>query len=284
MVVPDSMCPQPPPAQRQYCNILDCPVRWEVSAWSKCSKLVEYQFSYLHSLQFALFVVFFHRSCGAGIKERRVECKQIMAKDHTVERRDELCPSIKPVNQKPCNTKPCAPEDQRPSIAASNTTYIQHDPKKTKVTLKIGGAATVFLGTQIKIKCPVKRYFEIQIFTFIYHKIDDGTRTYFCFRYNRTKIRWTKNSKFLGKTKNIKLSKKGALRILDVAYRDVGVYACHAGLSVAKLKLKVKPKPGDRDPTPADYESIEDDEEIISNSSNNSNNTEIEGKVIRAIE
>lgn len=84
-----------------------------------------------------------------------------MAKDHTVERRDELCPSIKPVNQKPCNTKPCAPEDQRPSIAASNTTYIQHDPKKTKVTLKIGGAATVFLGTQIKIKCPVKRYFEI---------------------------------------------------------------------------------------------------------------------------
>lgn len=40
MVVPDSMCPQPPPSQRQYCNILDCPVRWEVSAWSKCNKYV----------------------------------------------------------------------------------------------------------------------------------------------------------------------------------------------------------------------------------------------------
>lgn len=26
-----------------------------------------------------------------------------------------------------------------------------------QVTLKIGGAATVFFGTQVKIKCPVKR-------------------------------------------------------------------------------------------------------------------------------
>lgn len=80
-----------------------------------------------------------------------------MAQEHKVERRPELCPSIKPQSKKPCNTKPCAPEDQRPPIAVSNTTYIQHDPKKGKVTLKIGGAATVFFGTQIKIKCPVKR-------------------------------------------------------------------------------------------------------------------------------
>lgn len=99
----------------------------------------------------------FHRACGGGIKTRRVECKQIMAQEHKVERSDELCPSIKPTATKSCNTKPCAPDDQQPPIASSNTTYIQHDPKKTKVTLKIGGAATVFHGTQIKIKCPVKR-------------------------------------------------------------------------------------------------------------------------------
>lgn len=67
------------------------------------------------------------------MKERRVECKQIMAQEHKVERRPELCPSIKPQEKKPCNTKPCAPEDQRPPIAASNSTYIQHDPKKNKV-------------------------------------------------------------------------------------------------------------------------------------------------------
>ena len=80
-------------------------------------------------------------------------------------------------------------------------------------------------------------------------------------RFNRTKIRWSKNSKFLKKTRNVKLSKKGALRILDVTYRDSGVYACHAGLSMSELRLKVKPKPGDREATPADYESIEEEEE-----------------------
>lgn len=197
MTVPNNMCPQPPPPDRQYCNVLDCPVRWEVSEWSKCSK-----------------------SCGSGIKDRRVECKQIMAQEHKVERPVAMCPSVKPPDKKPCNTKPCAPEEQRPPIALSNTTYIQHDPKKNKVTLKIGGAATVFFGTQIKIKCPVKRY-------------------------NRTKIRWSKDQEFLGKTKKFKVSKKGALRILEVSFRDSGVYTCHAGLSKADLKLTVKGKPGE---------------------------------------
>lgn len=56
-----------------------------------------------------------------------------MAQEHTVERRPELCPSIKPQTRKPCNTKACAPEDQRPPIASSNSTYIQHDPKKPTV-------------------------------------------------------------------------------------------------------------------------------------------------------
>lgn len=59
---------------------------------------------------------------------------------------------------------------------------------------------------------------------------------------------------FLTKTKTIKISKKGALRVLDVTYRDAGIYACHAGLSSAELKLTVKPKPGDPPPTAEDYE------------------------------
>lgn len=132
----------------------------------KVNSLIHYytfQFVFRQPWMFLIFFLFpyfltiYYRACGGGIKERKVECKQIMAQEHKVERRDELCPSLKPVAQKPCNTKPCEPEDQHPSIASSNTTYIQHDPKKTKVTLKIGGAATVFLGTQIKIKCPIKR-------------------------------------------------------------------------------------------------------------------------------
>lgn len=198
MVVPNSMCPQPPPADRQYCNVLDCPVRWEVGEWSKCS-----------------------HTCGYGFKERKVECKQIMAQEHKIERPESMCPSAKPPDKKPCNVKPCPPEDPKPVIQISNTTHIQHDPKKSKITLKIGGAGVVFFGTQVKIKCPVKRY-------------------------NRTKIKWSKDHKPLAKSRKFKVSKKGALRILDITFRDAGVYSCHAGLSSAEITIDVKAKPGQK--------------------------------------
>jgi hypothetical protein len=35
VIVPNHMCPQPPPTDRQYCNVLDCPVNWHTSEWSK---------------------------------------------------------------------------------------------------------------------------------------------------------------------------------------------------------------------------------------------------------
>ncbi|XP_055381952.1 protein madd-4 [Condylostylus longicornis] len=196
MVVPNNMCPQPPPPDRQYCNVLDCPVRWEVGEWSKCS-----------------------HTCGQGVKERKVECKQIMAQEHKIERPVSMCPSAKPATTKPCNVKACPPEDPKPIIQVSNSTYKQHDPKKNKISLKIGGAAEVFFGTQVKIKCPVKRY-------------------------NRTKIRWSKDHKPLPKSRKFKVSKKGALRILDITFRDSGIYSCHAGLSSAEINIDVKAKPG----------------------------------------
>ncbi|XP_063229070.1 protein madd-4 [Bacillus rossius redtenbacheri] len=198
VVVPSSMCPQPPPPDRQYCNVLDCPVRWHAAEWSKCS-----------------------RSCGGGVKTRQVDCKQVMAQNHVVPRPPSKCPAAKPADRKPCNTKACAPETERPHIAASNTTYVQQKAAKKKVTLKVGGQATVFWGTQVKIKCPVKRF-------------------------NRTKILWTKDrTTYLSNNKKYKISKKGALRIQDVTHRDSGVYTCVAGLSTADLALAVRSRPGE---------------------------------------
>ncbi|XP_055914951.1 protein madd-4-like [Eupeodes corollae] len=196
MVVPNSMCPQPPPADRQYCNVLDCPVQWEVGEWAKCS-----------------------HTCGYGVKERKVECKQIMAQEHKIERPETMCPSAKPADKKPCNVKPCPPDDPKPNISIYNSTHIQHDPKKSKITLKVGGAAVVFFGIQVKIKCPVKRF-------------------------NQTKIRWTKDHKPLTNSRKFKVSKKGTLRVLDITFRDAGVYSCHAGLSTAEINIDVKMKPG----------------------------------------
>ncbi|XP_041971374.1 protein madd-4 isoform X2 [Aricia agestis] len=197
VVVPNSMCPQPPPPDRQYCNVLDCPVRWHTGDWSKCSK-----------------------TCGGGVKQREVVCKQIMAQSHVVERPAGQCGAARPASTKACNTRPCLLDTASPEIALANSSYIQHDPKKKKVTVKVGGSATIFYGTQLKIKCPVKGY-------------------------NRTRIQWAKDNQIISKSKKYKISKKGALRITSVSLRDHGVYTCAAGRSSASLSLSVKPRPGE---------------------------------------
>ncbi|XP_039752542.1 protein madd-4 isoform X1 [Pararge aegeria] len=197
VVVPNSMCPQPPPPDRQYCNVLDCPVRWHAGEWSKCSK-----------------------TCGGGMKQRDVVCKQIMAQSHVVERPPSQCNSPRPTNTKSCNSRPCLLDTSAPEISLANSSYIQHDPKKKKVTVKVGGSATIFYGTQVKIKCPVKGY-------------------------NRTKIQWAKDHQIISKSKKYKISKKGALRITSLSLRDHGVYTCVAGRSSANLTLVVKPRPGE---------------------------------------
>ncbi|KAK9728281.1 ADAMTS cysteine-rich domain [Popillia japonica] len=213
----DSECLQPQPQDRQYCNVLDCPVGWSISEWSKCSK-----------------------PCGTGEKTRKAECIQVMAQNHSLAKPIAMCSKPKPSEKKPCNTKSCVLESDKPHIEVSNSTYIQHNVKKKKIFLNVGGAASVFFGTVVKIKCPVKRY-------------------------NRTKIQWTKDHAPLPKTKKFRVSKKGALRIQNVAYIDKGVYVskkgalriqnvayidkgvytCIAGKSTADFILSVQPKPGE---------------------------------------
>ncbi|XP_060536482.1 protein madd-4 isoform X2 [Cylas formicarius] len=197
IVVPNNRCPQPPPLDRQFCNVLDCPVRWKVSEWSRCTE-----------------------PCGGGEKTRKVECKQIMAQNHTVDRPPNMCPSPKPLEKKPCNTKGCVVETDKPDIDVMDNSYVQKDPKKKKISIKVGGSATLFYGTTVKIKCPVKKY-------------------------DRAKILWKKDNALLPQNKKFKSSKKGALRVQSLSYSDSGVYTCVAGKSAASIKISVTPKPGE---------------------------------------
>ena len=34
-----SECPQPPPRSHQFCNVIDCPVDWDVGPWTKVSQI-----------------------------------------------------------------------------------------------------------------------------------------------------------------------------------------------------------------------------------------------------
>lgn len=192
--VPNHMCPQPPPADRQYCNVWDCPVKWSTGKWSKCSK-----------------------TCGGGVKKRKVTCEQIMAQGRKQSREDRECPPSKPSSEKPCNTRACHDMDagSLPIITSQNTTYNQTD-LNAKVDLKIGGVAKVFQGTSsIKIRCPVRKF-------------------------DKAQIAWTKDNKELRKSRKYKISRKGALKINDITSTDAGIYACIAGNSHAETHLIVK--------------------------------------------
>lgn len=192
--VPNHMCPQPPPADRRYCNVWDCPVKWSTGEWGKCSK-----------------------TCGGGVKKRKVTCEQIMAQGRKQSREDRECPQQKPSSEKPCNTRACHDTDKGapPIISSQNATYNQTD-LNAKVDLKIGGVAKIFQGTPfIKIRCPVRKF-------------------------DKSQIIWAKDNKELRKSRKYKISKKGALKINDITSSDSGVYACIAGNSHAETQLIVK--------------------------------------------
>ncbi|XP_014468093.1 PREDICTED: ADAMTS-like protein 3 isoform X2 [Dinoponera quadriceps] len=194
VLVPHYMCPQPPPADRRYCNVWDCPVKWSTGEWGKCSK-----------------------SCGGGVKKRKVVCEQIMAQGRKQSREERECPAQKPASEKPCNTRACRESDSSvpPIITSSNTTYNQTDIN-AKVDLRIGGVAKVFQGTgSVKIRCPVRKF-------------------------DKTQILWSKDNKEIRKSRKYKISRKGALKIMEIASSDAGLYACIAGNSRAETQLIVK--------------------------------------------
>ncbi|CAD6208910.1 GSCOCG00010724001-RA-CDS [Cotesia congregata] len=159
------------------------------------------------------------KSCGGGIKRRQVVCEQVMAQGHKQIRPDRECQGNKPSSEKPCNTRSCYDIglNVQPVIFSQNTTFNQRDPEQ-KVDLKIGGTATVFQGIPVvKIRCPVKKFSKGQII-------------------------WTKDRAELHKSRKYKISRKGALKIIDIGITDSGSYACIAGQSHAELRLIVRPR------------------------------------------
>ncbi|XP_068204761.1 ADAMTS-like protein 1 [Palaemon carinicauda] len=198
VVVPDSLCPQPPKRTQQYCNILDCPPEWVSSDWSKCSA-----------------------PCGGGIKTRTVKCQQVMALGQLEERPSRECPFRRPRDRRKCNQRPCqgGVVGTEKSIIRSQThqDYVQSKFMK-KLTLKIGGKATVFRGMRLKVKCPVRRF-------------------------DRSKITWWHDGRQIGRSGAIKSTQKGVLKIKKVQYPDAGLYKCKADRSEANLTLVVIPLP-----------------------------------------
>ena len=101
-----------------------------------------------------------------------------MALGEIADKPQEHCPlTTKPDIERACNVMPCSSMNQKNFIGDSNSRYItsgigqtgiiranvnqdyiQQSPKLKTVKLKVGGQATIYEDTKIKIRCPVKKF------------------------------------------------------------------------------------------------------------------------------
>lgn len=94
------------------------------------------------------------KSCGGGIKTRKIHCIMQKAFGQEVELAPSNCSKLTPPKtQKLCNMKACPTYED--AIVPSHQSYVQQHPQR-RVFLKVGGRAVVFAETNIKIRCPSK--------------------------------------------------------------------------------------------------------------------------------
>lgn len=130
--VANNLCPQPPPLAQQYCNVFDCPPKWHLEPWSKCSK-----------------------SCGGGNQTRKIKCQKEMAFGQIVELSPSECSIKRPRTVKPCNKKSCEDFIIEETTLDPDTKpmFIQEQPGR-KVLLEAKGTAVLYQDTIVKLRCP----------------------------------------------------------------------------------------------------------------------------------
>ncbi|CAB3407863.1 unnamed protein product [Caenorhabditis bovis] len=187
IILRDEKCHLKKPSDTETCNAIACPPTWVAAQWSECSK-----------------------SCDSGERRRQVWCEIKDARGRTSRRPDVECDAnSKPQSVEMCSFGSCS----RPELL-SNRVFEQNAEQK-KLTLSIGGVATVYQGTSIKIKCPAKKF-------------------------DKKKIYWRKNGKKIKSDAHIKVSSNGNLRMFHARMEDAGVYECFTDKSQGNVTLYFK--------------------------------------------
>ncbi|MEE6503271.1 hypothetical protein FKM82_004785 [Ascaphus truei] len=83
----EQACSDKKPSALQACNQIDCPPAWHTEDWQQCS-----------------------RTCGGGVQNRKVVCKQLLADGSFLKLSDELCQAQQPASNKPCGKADCPPQ------------------------------------------------------------------------------------------------------------------------------------------------------------------------------
>uniref|UniRef100_A0A1I7W7L1 Ig-like domain-containing protein n=1 Tax=Heterorhabditis bacteriophora TaxID=37862 RepID=A0A1I7W7L1_HETBA len=192
VILPDAQCPSPKPQDSQNCGAVQCPANWITGEWTECSA-----------------------SCGSGEQRRRVACEGRDAKGRRDRRAEMECAGDKPTSIQMCSLGSC----DKPQLL-SNRIFEQNVSEK-KLTLGIGGVATLYQGTSIKIKCPRKNF-------------------------DKKKIYWSKNGKRIRNDAHIKVSSNGNLRIFHARMEDAGLYECYTDSLQGNVTLKFKYRDDDK--------------------------------------
>ncbi|CAG9535093.1 unnamed protein product [Cercopithifilaria johnstoni] len=202
LILPDGQCPQPKPVNSEACGLIDCPIMWKVGNWGQCST-----------------------TCGPGEQRRDVTCEQRVADGELKQffppiqcRHIEKPPIIQLCDLGTCNSlyNSVFRENGNDKISRPIPNLIQQpNGHNRKLTLNIGGSAKLFVGTSLKVKCPVRNY-------------------------AKNKIIWTKDGKKIINNAHIKVSSNGALRIFHARMEDAGVYACIANGIQGNVTLNFK--------------------------------------------
>ena len=98
------------------------------------------------------------QKCGSGFRYRKVRCQQLLSLGQLIDKPEDQCHSAKPEMEEVCKNKECKYVTNPKIKANTEQAYIQSDPYQKTVKLKVGGKATVYVGTTVKVRCPVKHY------------------------------------------------------------------------------------------------------------------------------
>ncbi|CAD6184832.1 unnamed protein product [Caenorhabditis auriculariae] len=187
IILRDDKCVTRKPDEKDSCNVVSCPPTWVTGEWTECSK-----------------------TCDSGERRRRVSCEVRDSKSRIERRPDVDCEAAdRPPSVEMCSFGVCS----KPHLF-SNRVFEQNVDQK-KLTIGIGGAATLYQGTSIKIKCPAKKF-------------------------DKKKVYWTKNGKKIRNDAHIKVSGNGNLRVFHARMEDAGVYECYTDKLQGNVTLRFK--------------------------------------------
>ena len=93
------------------------------------------------------------------MRYRKVRCQQLLSLGQLIDKAETSCSAgVKPGAEEDCSPEPCKYVANPKIRAKQDQRFVQSDPKQTAVKLKVGGTASVYAGTTIKISCPVRHY------------------------------------------------------------------------------------------------------------------------------